>query len=148
MCLKEVFLSMRGRLPMTYNEKRKAPDRCSSCGTEIGLGHKPRLCSNCTERQARCRSNRKPKPKKGLPVTHKLKTYKIPTEPWKYFLYTKYKEIGLNSLAHEIGVPSRTLMSHIFTKTKPIGKNYKAIHEYFRKYERNDLVAELQKYEL
>jgi len=139
-CFKEI--------DMNYNEKRKATDRCSSCGVFIGLGHVPRFCMNCKARQNKLRNSKKPKNKKGLPVTHKLKTYKIPTEPWKYFLYTKYKEVGLNALAHELGVPSRTLTNHIFTNAKPIGNNCKAILQYFRKNERNDLVVELQKYEL
>lgn len=133
---------------MTYNEKRKAPDRCSSCGVLIGLGHTPKLCINCNNRQKKLRISKKPKTKKAYPVTHRLKSYKIPSEPWKHFLYTKYKEVGLNALAHELGIPSRSLMNHIFTTTKPIGKNYKAILEYFRKNKRNDLIAELQKYEL
>lgn len=132
---------------MTYNEKRKAPDRCSSCGKYIGLGKKPMLCSNCEKRQIKLRYNRKPQSKKGNPVTHKLKLYKIPEISWKYFLYTQYKEIGLNAFAEEIGIPSRTFMNHIFTASKPIGKNYKALLEYFRKKDRNDLIAELQNYE-
>lgn len=114
---------------MTYAEKRRSEDHCGGCGVFIGKGQKPKLCPRCAARQARYRAStpRKPKIKKGLPKTHRLKSYKPPTRPWRLYLYNEYKRVGMAQLAHVCGVAISSMTAYLFLEVRPLTKNFYGI---------------------
>jgi hypothetical protein len=127
---------------MTYNEMRKQPDRCSSCGKWIGNNQEPRLCSECYVRQVDLRKYRKRIYKTRKPY-NKLREYKVPTEEWRLFLYEESRTVGIKALAKKIGIPYSSLLKYIFETRKPITKNRNLIINYFRGQSRKDLIKEM-----
>ena len=128
---------------LTYNQRRKLVDHCSSCGKYIGIVT-PRYCNECKARKDTYKKNKeKPVPKERKPF-NKLKKYQIPTEPWRMYLYEQYRTYGMSKLSKMIGVRTNSLEKHIFTDTVPIDHNYEAYISWFKINNRNDLLANLQ----
>lgn len=127
---------------MTYNERRKQPDRCSGCGKIIELGKIPKVCDKCLERKVKYTS---PRPENNEETLYfwTLKVYKVPTEPWRLFLYEQSRNLGVKGLAEQMGLPYSTLLKYIYTKRKPITRNLKILSIHFRKNFRNDLALDL-----
>lgn len=128
---------------MNYNERRKQPDRCSGCGKRIELGRVPKVCDNCLKRKENYTYPRAETDDK--PVLRKLKTYKVPTEPWRLFLYEQVRNLGIKGLAAQMGMSQSTLLKYVYTKRKPITRNLKILSLYFRQNFRDDLAMDLHK---
>ena len=127
----------------TYNQRRKLDDHCSSCGKYIGNAI-PRFCSKCKARQDFYKKNNsKPVLKERKPY-NKLKSYQRPNEPWRMYLYEKYRMYGMSKLSEMVGVYVNSLQKHIFTDRVPIGDNYDAYISWFSAENRNDLLINLQ----
>lgn len=131
---------------MNYNERRKQPNRCSGCGKLIDLGRVPKLCDNCLERKGKYSYPKvKEETDKKTVIHWKLKSYKVPTEPWRLFLYEQSRNIGIKGLVEQTNVPRSTMTKYIYTKRKPINKNLKLLSIHFRQNFRDDLALDLHK---
>lgn len=124
-----------------YNERRKRPVHCSSCGKYIGL-ITPRYCDRCKVRQESINKNAR-YVKKGRPKTNKLKVYKKPKESWRLYLYHQYKLHGIKELSMIIGIYERSLLNHIFIGVNPLNDYIIKYIDYFRKVGREDLATDV-----
>jgi len=127
----------------TYNQRRKHNNHCSSCGKYIGIVT-PRFCSECKARQDSYKINKEKPVPKGRKPYNKLKIYQVPEEPWRVYLYVKYRMYGMSKLAKMIGVAVNSLEKHVFTDMVPTGNNYKVYVSWFSNENRNDLIVNLQ----